>query len=328
MSGISVLFQPLEDAIRGVLIPSIIGREVSNMERRTIALSMRYGGLGICDPVLTCDHQCTASVEITSNLTRLILNQEDNLAGFDPNQMKHTITQLKQVKELHIKDEYQSLLEECDPSMRRAIELAAEKGSCSWLSCLPIQSLGYTLNKQEFRDALCVRYNWKISKMPSHYACGQKTDMDHTLVCKKGGYVIMRHNAVRDVEAELLREVCRDVKVEPELLPVNQDGHNSTNNACKARLDVSAVGLWSPFERSYVDTRMFHPNTLCHASKNLTKLYREQENEKKRLYNDRVLNVDRGTFIPLVFSTSGGMERENLAYHKRLAQLIATSLAL
>ena len=31
--------------------------------------------------------------------------------------------------------------------------------------------------------------------------------------------VYMRHNKVRDLEAEFVREVCHDVKVEPPLLP-------------------------------------------------------------------------------------------------------------
>ena len=35
-----------------------------------------------------------------------------------------------------------------------------------------------------------------------------------------GGYVSMRHNNIRDLEASMLREVCKDVKVEPEFLPM------------------------------------------------------------------------------------------------------------
>ena len=53
----------------------------------------------------------------------------------------------------------------------------------------------------------------------------------------------MRHNNIRDFEASLLKEVCKDVKVEPELLPVGNTGVLSRNVAEKARLDVSAVGV-------------------------------------------------------------------------------------
>ena len=34
-------------------------------------------------------------------------------------------------------------------------------------------------------------------------------------------------------------------------------------------------------------------------------------------------NIERGTFIPLIFTTTGGMGKECLNYHSRLAELIA-----
>ena len=44
---------------------------------------------------------------------------------------------------------------------------------------------------------------------------------------------------------------------------------------------------------------------------------------KKRLYSSRVLEVERGTFTPLVFTTTGGMSNECQRYHSRLAELLA-----
>ena len=46
----------------------------------------------------------------------------------------------------------------------------------------------------------------------------------------------MRHDRIRNLEAEFLREVCTDVKVEPQLLPLVNLELNGTN-ADKARLD-------------------------------------------------------------------------------------------
>jgi len=34
------------------------------------------------------------------------------------------------------------------------------------------------------------------------------------MICKRGGFIIQRHNELRDLEAELLKMVCYDVKVE------------------------------------------------------------------------------------------------------------------
>ena len=45
--------------------------------------------------------------------------------------------------------------------------------------------------------------------------------------------------------------------------------------------------------------------------------------EEKKKYNKRVIDVEHGTFTLLIFSTTGGMGKENMTYHKRLAALIA-----
>ena len=47
------------------------------------------------------------------------------------------------------------------------------------------------------------------------------------------------------------------------------------------------------------------------------------ENETKRMYSKRVTEIEHGTFTPLIFTTTGGMGKECLIYHSRLAELIA-----
>ena len=50
--------------------------------------------------------------------------------------------------------------------------------------------------------------------------------------CKKGGFVNLRHNEIRDIIAHLLNEVCKDVSVEPRLLKMN--GERLSNKTSKA----------------------------------------------------------------------------------------------
>jgi len=50
---------------------------------------------------------------------------------------------------------------------------------------------------------------------------------------------------------------------------------------------------------------------------------RQHKKEKKRKYANRVLKVEKGTFTPLVFSTTGGMGDECNRFHKRLAELLS-----
>ena len=51
--------------------------------------------------------------------------------------------------------------------------------------------------------------------------------------------------------------------------------------------------------------------------------YTNQDNEKKRLYSRRVLDIEHGTFAPLIFTSTGGMGKKCLQYNSRLAQLIS-----
>jgi len=52
-------------------------------------------------------------------------------------------------------------------------------------------------------------------------------------------------------------------------------------------------------------------------------VYVTHEKEKKRSYNERVIQIEKGTFTPIVMSTSGGMGNEANRHHKRIATLIS-----
>ena len=134
-----------------------------------------------------------------------------------------------------------------DDRFERSITLAQEKGAGACLNVLPISSLGWVLNQEEFRDALRLRYGWQIPNIPAVCVCGKKNSVDHTLICKNGGYLIFRHNKVRDTNAAFLREVCHDVKTEPELIPITSGQTIRGNMEERARLEISVRGLWGPF---------------------------------------------------------------------------------
>ena len=88
----------------------------------------------------------------------------------------------------------------------------------------------------------------------------------------------MRHNRVRDLEADLMREVWYDVKVEPELLPIeNQATVPGGNVAEKARLDVPGVGVWGAYEKTYLDIRIMHPNAPSYFNKPIQQVYEMHE---------------------------------------------------
>ena len=59
----------------------------------------------------------------------------------------------------------------------------------------------------------------------------------------------MRHNALRNAEAELLQEVCKDVQIEPPLMPIDNEVIKEGTTDQGARLDISARGLWRQLEK-------------------------------------------------------------------------------
>ena len=270
--GIGHNFIPLEDTIREKLIPAIIGRKVSELERRILALPIRLGGMGLLNPSETAAFEHDASLRITRSLTSIIYNQEDDFSNYDIEDVQREIKLVKAEKEERLENEYADILNNLDVKAKRVLELARENGSGAWLNALPIQSLGYTLNKQEFRDSVCLRYGWQIPNTPSFCQCSKQNSIDHALSCKLGGYVHMRHNRVRDLEAEMMAEVCQDVKIEPELLPLDNEIDRSGNVAEKARLDVSGIGVWGSYERTFLDVKIVHPNAPSYLDKPIDKL--------------------------------------------------------
>ncbi len=152
----------------------------------------------------------------------------------------------------------------------------------------------------------------------------EKNNVQHALTCRRGGHVIFRHNRIRDVNAESLRQVCYNVEVEPELLPLQSSDFKVVGkNASKARLDIAANGVWGPFQKTMFDVRIFHPNCQSYKNKSMKELYKMHENQKIKDYQHRVLQTEKASFTPLIYSTNGGLAPQAETFHKRLASLIA-----
>ena len=69
--------------------------------------------------------------------------------------------------------------------------------------------------------------------------------------------------------------------------------------------------------------RVFYPNAPTYKSKPLSSVYRQHETDKKRRYGERVREVERAAFTPLVFACTRGMARECTTFFKQLSSMIA-----
>jgi hypothetical protein len=126
----------------------------------------------------------------------------------------------------------------------RAVNQARDKGASSWLNVLPLQNQGFALNKGEFRDALNILYSRPIKDLPSTCPCGVPFTVRHAMDCKKGGFpVSIRHNEIRDLEATMLSEVCKDVSIEPLLQPLTGEHyrHRTANVEFASRMLIGSL---------------------------------------------------------------------------------------
>ena len=331
MDNISELFRPLEEIIKDNLIPTLFNStNCSELDRAMYSLPAKYGGLSLLNPVEICNIEHSNSKSATRSIVDSILKQKVLLNNEELSSVARATKAAKyaiqKCKAVHYNAKQKQISDQLPTNNQRKIfGQLKDKGVSCWLTSLPLVEFGFTLSKQEFQDSLRIHYNKDLQNLPQFCACGAKNSLNHSLSCKKGGFVSLRHNQVRDLEASMLSEVCKDVVIEPQLTPLTGETffHKTANTADEARLDISARGVWNTLDKTFFDVRIFHSQCPSNMNLELKALYNKHEKEKKRCYNARVINIEKSTFTPLVFSTAGGMGGESEAFHKRLATLLS-----
>ena len=61
---------------------------------------------------------------------------------------------------------------------------------------------------------------------------------------------------------------------------------------------------------AFFDVKVFYRNAKRYEDKTLQQCYKIYEMEKKRKYNECILQVENGSFIPLVFSVNDEIGKE------------------
>ena len=306
-----------------MLIPALFGSEISDGERELISIPIRDGGMGMKMMSSNSDIAYHASTEITKPLVNQIYSQSQELPDEE---------QVKEAKNKTISEMKAAETEKCTnikskqaPDVQKLLEQHSEPGASSWLGAIPLESHNFNLTKSEFHDSLCLRYIKPLKNLPAKCPCGAIYNVTHALNCHKGGFVNARHDRIRDVEAQLLKTVVHDVETESQLQPVvNKQGYcRSAILDDGARLDVRARGFWREGQNAFFDVRVTNANSNSQQNSSLKSVLRSHEMEKKREYNRRVMEVEHGTFTPLIFTTTGVMGHECSIFHKSLAEKIS-----
>ena len=162
IADIGELMGPLENCIRYSFIPAITnGHTCSDEERLILTLPPRLGGLGIPNPVTIADQEYNNSIKVTSALAERIITQEQwNVV--DEQNIKEIKSKISKERCITQENCLKEILPNLSDQMKRKLTLAQETGASNWLSALPIRAKGFSLNKQEFTDALALRYGWIV----------------------------------------------------------------------------------------------------------------------------------------------------------------------
>ena len=85
---------------------------------------------------------------------------QDTDGEVNEEKMKEEKSCIKERRNTHFNDQLEKVKSKLDQEKQKLLEASMEKGASNWLSCLPIAEYGFNLNKQEFRDAIKLRYGW------------------------------------------------------------------------------------------------------------------------------------------------------------------------
>ncbi len=262
---------------------------------------------------------------LTHSLTDDILASNKSLTTTGPSR-KQLLRQIRARKlELH-QNALSEILENAPPRGRRAVELAQLKGASHVFTARPIIRYGFAFkSKRDFRDLLSMRYDKPISHLPGVCACGKLYSLDHSQVCKLGGFIHMRHDDPKDLFASLCGEVFKDVEIEPPLqpLPGEKMVHKSANKEDEARSDVRVRGFWSKGRNAFFEFRVSYPYARCYLSTKPEKLIQQISKTRKREYGQRVREVEDGDFTPMIMFSTGGLGKEMGVAINHLAGLLA-----
>jgi len=316
---------PLEDVIRNTFIKTIFnGYECDDTYRTLLSLPPKYGGLGITNVTEICDIEYQNSRTISAENVKLIMEQ-NQVYSADLQKLNSIKDQIKKGKQREHERKLKTIKEKLDGASLRLLNCVSEPSTSNWLTALPLKDHGFHLDKRSFWDALFIRYNLPLDKLPSNCVCGSTFHLDHALTCKRGGFIAVRHNDIRDLTAKLLTQVCHDVKLEPALQPLTGEifAQKSATTDDEARVDISARGFWVRGQVAFFYVRAFSPLAKVHVNRDLKSIYSSQEKEKKRRYNHRIIQIEMATFTPLVFSCMGGMSRETQRFYSQLAEKLA-----
>ena len=122
--------------------------------------AMGAWGLSFVNPSITSSREYRCSKEVTEPLTSLISSQSLDSTNLDKvDVLEKKLDLKKQKKSFFVTATLHMLYQQAGPKLQRHLDQARKKVrqlGC-WLTALPLKSLNFVLNKQDFQDSI---YLW------------------------------------------------------------------------------------------------------------------------------------------------------------------------
>ena len=111
-------------------------------------------------------------------------------------------------------------------------------------------------------------------KLPYNCEYRPRFNLQHVVSCKKGGFISIRHNQIRNITARLLNEECKDIRVESRLQQITSKAlRSSTLTRNEVPLDICGSGFWQAGQMKFFDVRLFNSNTKRYVNQDIPKTY-------------------------------------------------------
>ena len=114
-SGISALLSPLESAVHNHLLSKLVPHAVSDIERELFSFPVRFGVLGICNPVSTSEEQYGFSRALLQGFVDLVLSQKSALCPDVIHHQNDLFRHLSILREQSLSAQLQSTISNCPP---------------------------------------------------------------------------------------------------------------------------------------------------------------------------------------------------------------------
>ncbi len=320
---------PIETAICEKFIPALlqVSDPVDDSFRQLLSQGVKFGGLALCNPVVSAPLLHQSSVDACNILVKALHNG----GGLNAEAHKACVREAgNQACKARLKEE-ETYLDRLKLSggrkMAKHLEWMSETGA--WLLAIPNRFDGTKLLREEFQDNLAICYGLRPRGLPERCdGCNEPFLVEHGLSCKKGGFVGQRHDNVCEELAHLCLMALTPARIssEPEIFygrGLNAAQRNANEVlGDKARGDVGAHSFWKRGRTAIFDVQVCDTDAKSYGNHESKKVLESAARRKKDKYEEACLERCQD-FTPMIYSVDGVADKHARAAERQIAGMLA-----